>query len=379
VYAGERSLTRDGGLPGPPQAFNSARFDAFDRWADSQRNDRRGTASMAYLPSDLQTYGGTFDRYGSWTYDPSYGYIWYPTVGADWRPYYNGYWTTVRPYGWTWVGLDVWAWPTHHYGRWGISGNRWFWIPDRRWSPAWVSWADAPGYVSWCPLGFDNRPVFSLTVTSSRLWAGWVVLPRAEFGARDRLVRQYALPPPTVSVRSTLVQGAPPPLPARVAARIDPGRGRTVPRQAPSPPNATNTYSTRRPPAPPFAPGPGVRSRSVERLENPGPNRSSGNTFSPSAPPRMAARPTQAARGEQPAPSRPSVRAAEPQGLRTSRAPSARPPDVSPPRTEAPPPRAQEAPPAAAVRRAVPRQSDERPSGDQQGAPAAGARAAHRR
>src|SRR5205814_1433611 len=79
-------------------------------------------------------------------------------------PYYYGDWSPIRSYGWTWIGLDVWSWPTHHYGRWGYERSRWFWIPNRTWGPAWVSWAAAPGYVSWCPLGFDSRPVFALSI-----------------------------------------------------------------------------------------------------------------------------------------------------------------------------------------------------------------------
>ena len=63
-------------------------------------------------------------------------------------------------FGWTWIGGGAWGWPTHHYGRWGVSGaGAWFWIPGAQWGPAWVSWAVAPDYVSWCPLGCDNRPV----------------------------------------------------------------------------------------------------------------------------------------------------------------------------------------------------------------------------
>ena len=55
--------------------------------------------SAPYLPQDLQTYGSTFDRYGSWQYAAPYGYVWYPTVAAGWRPYYNGYWSAVRRTG----------------------------------------------------------------------------------------------------------------------------------------------------------------------------------------------------------------------------------------------------------------------------------------
>jgi hypothetical protein len=120
-----------------------------------------GAESTAHLPPELNVYGGAFDQYGAWQYDAPYGYVWYPTVAADWRPYYYGYWSSVPTYGPTWIGVDAWSWPTHHYGRWGYARNRWFWIPGRTWGAAWVSWASAPGYVSWCPLGFDGRPVFA--------------------------------------------------------------------------------------------------------------------------------------------------------------------------------------------------------------------------
>ena len=113
----------------------------------------------------------------------SYGYVWYPSVAVDWRPYYYGRWVTLRPYGWTWVGADPWAWPTHHYGRWGFSASRWFWIPGRSWGPAWVSWAYAPGYVSWCPLGFNNRAVLQFGFNFGYdPWRAWTVVPYRSFG-----------------------------------------------------------------------------------------------------------------------------------------------------------------------------------------------------
>jgi hypothetical protein len=194
VRAGERSLARDFAAPGYPQAFNSARFDAFDRWSALQRDARLGSTSSQYLPRDLQMYSGAFDRYGGWQYEAPYGHVWYPVVTPGWRPYYNGYWASLRLYGWTWIGVDFWSWPTHHYGRWGHARNRWFWIPDRRWGPAWVTWASAPGYVSWCPLGFDNRPVFGLSVNVGNPWRGWVVVPRTHFHSRAVHVRHHAVP-----------------------------------------------------------------------------------------------------------------------------------------------------------------------------------------
>ena len=197
VRAGERSLARDAEPPGYPQAFNSGRFDSFDRWAAARRGDRLSTAASAqYLPPDLRVYSGTFDRYGAWEYEPTFGYVWYPTVAVGWRPYFNGYWSAIQPYGWTWIGLDTWGWPTHHYGRWGNVRDRWYWMPDRRWGPAWVTWAAAPGYVSWCPIGFDSRPVFALTASVGRNpWTGWVVVPRSTFGAHGAHVAKHAVAP----------------------------------------------------------------------------------------------------------------------------------------------------------------------------------------
>jgi len=147
--------------------------------------------SASYLPSDLRNYGSTFDQYGSWQSDPTYGYVWYPTVGPEWRPYYYGSWSPIRSYGWTWVGLDPWAWPTHHYGRWGYARNAWFWIPGRTWGAAWVSWSFSDDYVSWCPLGYDSRPVFAISIGSRRAWDYWTV-PRRGFGARGSYVGRYA-------------------------------------------------------------------------------------------------------------------------------------------------------------------------------------------
>jgi hypothetical protein len=61
VRAGERSAALVDDLPQTPRRFNSARFDAFDRWSAEQQNARVGSASAAFLPSNLQMYSGTFD------------------------------------------------------------------------------------------------------------------------------------------------------------------------------------------------------------------------------------------------------------------------------------------------------------------------------
>jgi len=182
LCAGQRAYARANAAPSYAYAFNSASWDAFDRWSETRRDQRLGVSTQ-YVPSEVQPYAPTFDQYGSWQYNTSYGYVWYPSVAVGWRPYYYGRWVTMRPYGWTWVGVGPWAWPTHHYGRWGFSAGSWFWIPGRAWAPAWVSWAYAPGYVSWCPLGFNNRAVLSFGFNYGYdPWRAWTVVPHGHFG-----------------------------------------------------------------------------------------------------------------------------------------------------------------------------------------------------
>lgn len=196
VRAGERAYASAGLAPSYPYSYNSANWDSFDRWSESRRDARLGVSTQ-YLPSEVRTYASTFDEYGDWRYQPSYGYVWYPRVAVGWRPYYYGRWASYPRYGWTWVGADAFAWPTHHYGRWGFTAGAWFWIPAARWAPAYVSWAYSPGYVSWCPLGFDNRPVIGINIFSVRpgYYASsraWTVIASSRFG-RDGYVHQRAV------------------------------------------------------------------------------------------------------------------------------------------------------------------------------------------
>jgi hypothetical protein len=185
VRAGERTFARGGASPTPPYIFNSAAWDDFDRWSERRRDHRLGVSAQ-YLPNDVRPYAAAFDQYGSWSYAQPYGYVWYPRVHVGWRPYYRGRWVGIRPYGWTWITHDPWGWPTHHYGRWGFSAGAWFWIPGRHWGPAWVSWAYARDYVSWSPLGWNNRPVIQIVnVSAGRRWNPWhvwTVVPRGHFG-----------------------------------------------------------------------------------------------------------------------------------------------------------------------------------------------------
>ena len=196
VRAGTYAVANADQAPSLPYVANSAAWSDFDRWASEQRNARVSAYSTQYLPTEVHYYAGAFDRHGDWSYEAPYGYVWYPRVAVGWRPYHYGKWSYHFQFGWFWVGSGPWAWPTHHYGRWGVSHGRWHWIPHHAWGPAWVSWAYSPGYVSWCPLGFYNRPLYPIH-SINHLQAGWTVLPSRHFVPNVAVPRHVAAQVPT--------------------------------------------------------------------------------------------------------------------------------------------------------------------------------------
>lgn len=221
--------------------FNAARFDAFERWSRDRVDGFARYSSASLLPTELRAYSSYFDSYGRWDYVEPYGNVWFPAVHAGWRPYYAGSWRLTR-YGWTWFGHDPWAWPTHHFGRWGFTGAAWYWIPHRVWGPAWVSWAFVPGYVSWAPLGWNNRAVIGWGHRGDHpvYWPHydvhrvWTVVPRHGFGhrrpVRDHAIDPRKLPEPT---RRALAGFAVPRGPS--SAVVSPNVDRAVPRDAARP------------------------------------------------------------------------------------------------------------------------------------------------
>jgi hypothetical protein len=219
---GQHTYVREGEAPAPPMPFNSARADAFVRWSEQLVDGRRGSTSAQYLPADLRVYGSTFDQHGTWSYAAPYGYVWYPRVATTWRPYHHGRWRHGVGFGWTFVGFDPWGWPTHHFGRWGIgAGGAWFWIPSTGWGAAWVQWAVAPGFVSWCPLGWNNRPVVGWgwghgghrpAHFGNDHWRAWSVVPLNTFRVGAPIHRQPFDPRPFSGPRapSFVLQPTPP-------------------------------------------------------------------------------------------------------------------------------------------------------------------------
>ena len=189
VGSGEVSIARGVDAPSRPMVAHAAPDD-LDGWADTRAGAYGTTASSAYLPPQIASYGAVLDQYGTWAQEPEYGSVWYPSVAVDWRPYAYGTWGHAGFYGSVWIGQGPWAWPTHHYGRWGWNGG-WFWVPGPVWAPAWVSWGVGDGYVGWCPLGWNDLPVFGFSVgvgyygggygSHGYYGHGWTVVPSHYF------------------------------------------------------------------------------------------------------------------------------------------------------------------------------------------------------
>jgi len=130
-----------GGLLGGPQLVQNH--------ANAQVNLSVGIDIRS--PTDFYTPLGA---YGSWVEVPRYGRCWRPaSVVTGWRPYTNGHWEWTDV-GWYWVSDEPWGWACYHYGYWNFDpAYGWVWIPGTEWSPAWVTWREAPDYVGWAPCG----------------------------------------------------------------------------------------------------------------------------------------------------------------------------------------------------------------------------------
>ena len=89
----------------PSYVFNSAAWDAFDRWSEARRDSRLGVSAAVPARDRADRTRRRSTSTASWQNEPTYGYVWYPRVASGWRPYYYGRWTTLRPWGWTWIGI----------------------------------------------------------------------------------------------------------------------------------------------------------------------------------------------------------------------------------------------------------------------------------
>lgn len=140
------------------ESFPLGQPDKWERWNhDRDERQARGTASLRYLPDELDDFAEELDENGSWSLVQEYGYVWTPRVtAADWAPYRSGRWVWVNNQ-FVWISYDPWGWAPHHYGRWVfIPARGWCWVPPPRnavvWAPGYVGWTYTTSAVAWIPL-----------------------------------------------------------------------------------------------------------------------------------------------------------------------------------------------------------------------------------
>lgn len=221
-------------------------------------------------------------RHGDWQQHPQFGWVWTPRgMAPNWAPYRHGQWTWVQPWGWTWVDVAPWGFAPYHYGRWFLSGNRWFWAPGpvqarpvrpRHLGPPPLGFPHIGHPPPMVPgPGFDHRGVpgpwhAPIPMPAPPPPSGWLHRHDGPPGHRgDDYWLHRGAPPParhaapprerTSPRPSAPVESATPPAPStQPAPRTGPFGGRPVGAAAPAPAPTSRTEqrerSTTRPPAP---------------------------------------------------------------------------------------------------------------------------------
>ena len=125
LRAGERAFARAGTAPSYAYVYNSAAWDAFDRWSEARRAERNGGISAAVPARDRPT---LFLDVRSLRLLAVRRVVRLRLVSDGQRRLAT---LLLRPLGelsrrsaGRGSAADAWAWPTHHYGRWGFSAGR---------------------------------------------------------------------------------------------------------------------------------------------------------------------------------------------------------------------------------------------------------------
>ena len=120
---------------GSPVIGRTSETDAFDKWVTG-RIDNVATSnaySNPYVNSSNYASGyGDLYNYGSFYNVPGYGFGWQPFgMGLGWSPFAFGSWNYDPFFGWNFIGSAPWGWLPYHYGGWVFTPvNGWVWVPS---------------------------------------------------------------------------------------------------------------------------------------------------------------------------------------------------------------------------------------------------------
>jgi FecR protein len=140
--------------------------DDFDRWVSGREDSvaTATTAAMQYTSTVTPYYSSGFGdlyTYGSWYPFAGYGYCWRPYgMGLGWSPFDYGSWYFDPVFGWSFIGSQPWGWLPYHFGGWLFQpGFGWVWAPTgfgggRRpigWRPVTAVWVHSGGTLGLVP------------------------------------------------------------------------------------------------------------------------------------------------------------------------------------------------------------------------------------
>jgi FecR protein len=159
----DQSLSLRAGEPDSLLVERAPASDDFDQWV-SGRIETVNTATNASLEySNSNDYSSGFAdlyTYGAWFPVAGYGNCWRPYgVGLGWSPFDYGSWYFDPLFGWSFIGGQPWGWLPYHYGGWLFRpGVGWVWSPTGsfgagvgRWRPVTGVWMRSGGSVGIVP------------------------------------------------------------------------------------------------------------------------------------------------------------------------------------------------------------------------------------
>src|SRR6267142_966324 len=129
-----QSLSLRAGEPDSIAVEQAPAADDFDQWV-SGRIETASAATNAGVPyanSYNYTSGfGDLYTYGAWMPVAGFGNCWRPFgVGFGWSPFDFGSWYYDPFFGWSFIGGQPWGWLPYHYGGWLFRpGVGWVWSP----------------------------------------------------------------------------------------------------------------------------------------------------------------------------------------------------------------------------------------------------------
>src|SRR4029453_3193212 len=82
-----------------------------------------------------------------------------------------------------WVSDEPFGWAAYHYGRWGYAEDiGWYWVPGKRWAPAWVSWRRSANHFVWAPLPPGRGGDVEVEINAADIPDDyWVAVPSRDF------------------------------------------------------------------------------------------------------------------------------------------------------------------------------------------------------